>query len=1061
MALPFTTRVQAPKLPRHWVQRPRLVARLKASLDWRVQVVWAPAGYGKTTLLSGLLSEVSGPACWYSFLPEDREPAEFLAGCVRAVQCRMPGFASAGCRPEAVLASPDWLRGLGLFVTALQESAQPGLVFILDDVHHTDSKPELQKALSLLVERAPDSVHFLLASRTRPSMACLPRLVSQGEVAWLTTEDLRFTAEEAAEMLGKMGRSPATSQVVEDTVRRTQGWATGIVFGASGSRGGPGPSAPSFLDDVLFDYQSREVLEDLPGPTREFLLHTSVLQEFTPELCDALLGSANARAMLDEIQRRGLLLQELQGPRPAYKYHDLFREYLERRLTRESPQEHKALHLAAAALFTGQGNHESAVHHLHRGGAVDGLARALKGVAEAYFERGKWRTLAAWLELLPEERIRAEAALGLLQARVQLRLGDTAGALGQLDAILASPQAPDGLTEGKALTVRSYACRLLGKLDQACAAGERATQLIRCHNGSTQDLAEAYRQLASAQATQGRLQEARPNFEEALKLAQCGNLQLETLCHDGLGALNIDAGRLDEAAFHLEKARQGWAKLGNQGALAETLNNLASLRYYQGEFELALEDLSEAAHLAKASGYLKVVAGTLVSQGIMLRALGNYRDALSSFEEGLGRARDLQDSRLVAEATNGLGNCFRGLGEPARGEVLLKGALQEAAESGQSYFAARYHLSLSRVYCASGRFSEAAGEIEAARRIFHQCGIRRGLAEATFWEAYLNFKQGRNSEALKTLGEVEREVEALGYSGFLLAEAEDTLDLIRLGAAKHGGASLCGRLLLRAIERLRPASPPHADLDALPRVGSFALGRDLVFLDRHEVSDQEWGSRKARELLFFLLSRKKQAGRDELIDALYPEVAPECGHVALRQTIRRLRKATYSELVQASGQGYRLNPKAPVEYDVAAFAEHLRQAETLDKGDERRRAHLEQAIALYRGPFLPEFYSEWCETLRRDLEDKYHRALMPLAGYYAARGELERSCELLHIVLASDPLHEEANYLLVESRYRSGQHVAARKYLQQYQLLLEQELGCSLPERFTRLPKQALAYAQA
>lgn len=1060
LVLPFISKTLPPKLPKHWVRRAHLLEKLDASLAQRLLVMWAPAGYGKTTLLVDFASRLDRSTCWYSFLPEDREPAEFLAYCVKAIQRRWPEFGVRSCRLEQVLGSPDWLRSLGLFTSALQNEIHEDLVLILDDVHHTDSKPDLCKALSLLVERAPQQVRIIISSRTRPLLNCLPRLISGQEVAWLTTEDLRFTPQEAAEMLAKMVQTGVRADDVRDLVCRTEGWVTGIVL-AGGLGGKASPGAAALVHDVLFDYQTSEIFDELPVTLRYFLLRTGVLPEFTPEFCNTLLRITNAHELLLEMQRRGLLIQEMPSPQIAYRYHDLFREYLERRFGLECSQEYREVSLRAAELFKAQGKLSLAIGLWHKAGALGEITQAIKDVAETYFDRGLWQTLDDWLALLPVEATDNDVSLGMLRARVRLRLGDPVGAMQQVDSILASSAKVDGLTEGEALSLKSSACRLLGMLEAACAAAEKATQLIRASNGNTQQLAEAYRQLASAQATQGRLQQAQRSFDMALELSAGSNLQLETLVHDGLAAVHGEQGKLDEAAFHLERARRGWARLGNQGALADTLNNLCNLHYCQGEFELALEEVEEAVHLATASSYLRGLATALVSRGMVLRALGKLSQALSNFEDGLARAREAQDSRLVADATYFLGDCFRSLGEPGRGEVFLKGALAEAEKSGQSYFAARCHLSLAQVYGTTRRFLDACLELDTARHLFAQAGSRMAVAQAEFWHGYLLFKHGKVNEALGKLEDVAVLVEDLGYFGFLLAESQDTLEFVRLGAAKHVGKGLYLRLLQRAVERARPTSPPHVSLDMLPRLKAFAFGQEGVILDEHEIGDQEWGSRKAKELLFLLLYKSRPVGREEIFDALWPETALDDSYSVLKTTVYRLRRATYSEFVQACGQGYRVNTSAPVEFDVSSFEEHLRQAELLEKGSERRRDHLEQATALYKGPFLPEFYSEWCETLRRELETRYHRSLVILAGYYAAKGDFDRSCELLRVVLSADPLDEEANYQLVLNQCKAGEHVSGLKHLRHYEKLLMEELGCPLPPRFSQLASHPFSASTA
>ncbi len=174
--IPFATRFLAPKRRPSAVRRARLHQSLLANLDRKVQVLWAPAGYGKTTLLSESLADAPNLTCWYLLTQDDKDPREFARSCVNAVRVCLPDFGHTVPQLGAYAPDRDWRTNIGLLVTAFVNEVPQKLVFIIDDLHNIEDYSEVNEALSLLVERSPDSVHFAISSRVRPSLACLPCL---------------------------------------------------------------------------------------------------------------------------------------------------------------------------------------------------------------------------------------------------------------------------------------------------------------------------------------------------------------------------------------------------------------------------------------------------------------------------------------------------------------------------------------------------------------------------------------------------------------------------------------------------------------------------------------------------------------------------------------------------------------------------------------------------------------------------------------------------------------------------------------------------------------------
>lgn len=1058
--LPYITKIVEPRRRSDAIVRARLTDALRAGLGKRAQIVWAPAGYGKTTLLSELTSRTEWPVCWYTFTAEDREPAEFVRYCAKAVELRLGPLSAGDLTRTGEPARREWHSLLGHLVTALQMQLQGELIFVFDDLHQADECQEIKQALALFMERAPQSVHFLLASRTRPTLACLPKLTVQGEVATFDLRDLGFRNEEAVALLAAIWRRPVSAEEAQAVVDSTSGWPAGIALLArTGKAGAALPADGNAGRQVLFDYLAEEVLLKLRERHRAFLLQSSTLREFTAQLCDGLLGRADSQQELQELIAQGCFLEERLAQERSYRYHDLFRDFLQHRLRSEQPELFVALHRKAVALAERLGDDESALFHLLKAGDVAAAALYIRRVGEGYFERGKWQTLQGWLARLPAGVVEADPQLLLLQAKLHLRLGQPDLAVKCLDNIIEGGLKPAEATVGKALVARSAATRLLGNLKAARESAERGLETLGKAGGLGDDLAEAHRQLASVLATQGEFVGARQQFEQALAQTTEGDLQLRSAIHDGLAGVYILLGALDTAALHLEKARQGWLKLENQGALAECLSNLSLLYYYRGDFDIALDELAEAQKHAAAAGYQRLMATIRISQGLVRAAMGELKPALDDVMAGLQGARAVLDLRLVARATNALGNIYRRLGELGKAETLLRQAIAEAEESGQAHTAAWYQLSVGKVHLRAGALKDGMEAIERAEGLFGQQGSLRGLAEAKLQRGLAMNRLGQVQDALRCIGELGQMLEKLGYEGFLAADAEEAKELLRLGVAKGvGGPRVAGLLhRLEGSAEREAATPSGKRGREFPVLSVRGLGEAQVVLDNHSISEHEWRSRRAKELLFFLLCRDRPASRDELIAALWPEAAPGQYEDALRMNVHRLRRAVYPDLVLSHGDGYRINPDVPVRFDVREFERALHEAERCASGSEARIARLTEATALYGGPLLDEVYSEWCEPLRRSLEQKYQQALLEMARHALAAGKHSRASELLEMVLTSDPYDEAAVLMLAQAHLSRGDAPAALRRLRDYIKVASEELELEPSQELLGLYKDILS----
>ena len=1054
--IPFATRFLAPKRRPSAVRRARLHQSLQANLDRKVQVLWAPAGYGKTTLLSESLADAPNLTCWYLLTQDDKDPREFARSCVNAVRVCLPDFGHTVPQLGAFAPDRDWRTDIGLLVTAFVNEVPEKLVFIIDDLHNIEDYSEVNEALSLLVERSPDSVHFAISSRMRPSLACLPRLYALDEVAYVTGEDMSFSIEETSEVLSRLWSRNVSNDESRTIHEWSKGWITGIVLAARVREdGGLGVDLPVIHREHLFEYLAKEVVDRLPQQLRTFALRSSVVETFTVDFLNKLLETTRSDELIRQVLERGLPVEERPGPTTSYRYHDLLHEFLERQYSREEPEEYRALNLWAAQLFESQENYSAAVNHRVKVEAYEEAAATVIAARGPYLKQGSWRALQAMLATLPAGVVDRDPELSLTHADLLLRLGDPGKALETMDRILSRPETLRGELEGRARTIKSFALRLVGHLERAEGEAEQGVRLIKLNNGRAEDLSEAFRQLACALGTQGKWEEAKQNFVLALSLVGEWNTQLVSLIHLGLGCTLMEKGELYEALAHFEKARQGWHQLGDLGSLADTINNISVILFRRGDFELALEELDQGIEYADETGNRRALATALVRKGMTLEALDRCEEGLTCLRKGLEVARAIPDLRLVAYATSELGNGYRKQGRASEGQTLVERALVDAEESNLQYSAARYRLALGKIHWHLGAKSEALQQLSQACQALSRLGNVHVLAEATLWEALVHYRSDEIAKATERLEETARLVTVLGYQGFLLADARDLYPVIRFAAAKRLGRGVYGRLLEQIVERAgpdpSPSRPARLVSSALPAIGVQGFLQTRVFLEGHEVTAPEWRSRKAKELLLFLLCRRRATTKEELIDALWPKDTSMERSSTLKTTIYRLRQALYPELTVSDASGYFLNPDAPLKFDLYEFEHCLDAAGGLDNRNlsNSRMERLEKAVEIYKGPFVNEFYAEWCQPLQRELEVKFRTTLQTLADHYIALDDYARAISVLLKAVSSDPYDELANYRLIQAYDLAGDIHSARQRREVYHKLVREDLGEDLPKCFS------------
>ncbi len=619
----LATKLFAPARRAQLVARPRLAERLDTTLDagHRLTLVSAPAGFGKTTLISDWVTHVEQGQttirlAWLSLDDGDNDVARLLTHLVAALQ-------SAGLDVDSsVLTSLPTTSTAAALTAIVNDVADAGgrspgkrWILVLDDYHAIDAA-DVHDAVTFLLDHLPDHLHLLMATRSDPPLP-LARLRSRGQLTELRAADLRFTPVEAQEFLNRVMGLDLTASDVQALDGRTEGWIAGLQLAALSlrgivERGGIERFIEAFTGSNRFviDYLADEVLARQPVRVRDFLLRTAVLDRLTGALCDAVTGRADATRTLEDLERGNLFLVPLDDHRSWYRYHHLFADVLRARLLAEQPGLVPDLHRRAGDWYAAHDHVADAVRHAL---AAEDFARAayLMEAALPDLRRGRQDSLLlAWTRSLPEPVLRRSPVLSILSAWSQMMSGDLDAAETRLDdaerALAAGAHDPDvaavwadtddlRTAPATICVYRASVAQARGDVAGTVGHARQALELAGPEDHLVRGAGGGFLGLAAWAA--GNVQQALSTFGEAVRsLHAAGNVVDELDSTVVLADMWVAAGRPGRARRLYEQALLSATGNGEPYPRA-----IADLHVGLAELDRELDDLTSAeAHLERA-----------------------------------------------------------------------------------------------------------------------------------------------------------------------------------------------------------------------------------------------------------------------------------------------------------------------------------------------------------------------------------------------------------------------------------------------------------------------------
>jgi len=837
-------KLYVPQLRPNVVLRPRLIEGLNEGLRCKLILISAPAGFGKSTLLSEWIEGLKQPVAWLSLDEGDNDPVRFLAYLIAALQTITPNI---GEGVLGLLHSPQPPPTEAVLTALLNEITiiPDHFVLVFDDYHAIDAKV-VDQALAFLLAHLPPHMHLVIATREDPHLP-LARLRARDQLAELRATHLRFTLSETTAFLNQVMGLTLSAEDSAALERRTEGWIAGLQLAAISLQGHE--DASSFISSFtgshhfVLDYLMEEVLGQQPEYVQTFLLHTAILDRMSGPLCDAMMldSTSSGQATLEYLERANLFLIPLDNERRWYRYHHLFADLLRLRLHQSissSPTDAQSrvneLHIRASAWYEDQGFTMEAFHHAAAAYDVERAERLIEEKEIPRHFRGAVTTLLDWLKSLPTSVLNARPWLWVKYASLLVVNGQTTDVEEKLqaaEAALQGSEANDTTRDllGQIAAIRATLALTRYQLETVLVQSRRALEYLPLSN--MLERATAHWTLAAAYQFQGDRARARQALSEAISLSQAsGNIFTTILAITGLG-------QVQEADNQLALAAQTYRRVlqlaGDQPLqiIYEAHLGLARILYEWNHLDEAWQHGQQSLQLAQQ--YDTVIDRFIVCEVFLARlslARGNVANAAALLA---------QTSRSALQH-----NFVSRMPEIAAMQVLTflrQGHLAAAFHLAQAH---KLPLSQARVLLAQGDLSTALEMLSAWRQQVEAKDWKDEQLKVMVLQAVALEASGEKDQAVQLLVDILAMAEPAGFIRLFLDEGPPMASLLSAAMALGKMPDTIGTLLAafeaEKQQSKNSSSPPPAQplLEPLSRRELEVLRLVAQGLSNQEISER-------------------------------------------------------------------------------------------------------------------------------------------------------------------------------------------------------------------------------
>jgi LuxR family maltose regulon positive regulatory protein len=821
------TKLFTPPLRTNVIARPNLIQRLEEGFraGYRLTLVSAPAGFGKTTLLSEWVHHMRSPSTWLSLDEGENDFTRFLTYVIASLRTIESEIGESARDLQSSPQPPHYEVVLTSLINNLAE-IENRFIFVLDDYHVIESE-SIHQAVGFIMDHLPPQVHLVIATREDPPLP-IARLRSRRQLTEISERDLQFSPADTVAYLNKVMQLNLTSEDAAALQERTEGWIAGIQMAAHSMQGRSDKT--NFISTLsgthrhILDFLVQEVLHRQPAHIQDFLLKTSILHHLSSPLCDALISSTlevgryvmvnqTSQEILEELDRTNLFILPLDDDRRWYRYHRLFAELLYDRLEHEKSDLIPELHKRASDWYEENGLIAETVKHMIAARDFISAARLIAENATAMVYQGKLTTLVHWMEALPEGVKRAHPWLSLAHAWALTFSGKLDMVADLLREAETGVETQTDLMESQRIygfidALRAYLIAWRGDMSHAIEFAREAMRYLpdedQILRGFTATL------LASVLRWKGDLKAAREAYEDAIAInRETGekHVLVESLCD--LAALQALEGHLGLSELTCREAlavAEQYLEIAGQRLPAHgyAYSHLSAVLRERNDLEGAKNYGLQGLELCERWGHAEFLVRVYLELARVYQAEGDLDSALENINEAVIIARDISDW-YVSRA-----NAWRARIQIAKGD--LPQALQWLTDNQDllsreiEYQNLDTHLTSTRIRIAQGRdildepsskvaFEEALSQLDQIFQVSERSGSMVHSIEALILRAFAWEALNVDDEAMDCIKRALLLAEKSGFIRIFVDEGEMVGALLRKAATQGIAVEYAGKLL--------------------------------------------------------------------------------------------------------------------------------------------------------------------------------------------------------------------------------------------------------------------------
>jgi LuxR family transcriptional regulator, maltose regulon positive regulatory protein len=1050
------TKLLVPAINDNAIRRLILIKKMKKISEFPLTLIHSGAGYGKSTALALFLHDESRLACWYSISSTDDDILPFLTYMTHSIRNIQPTFGD-----ELLLYMNEMDRYIreeeinmlcSLFINGLLEVEGP-LTIILDDFHQVDHSYTINSWMETFLRHIPSHIHLVISSRSRPSWKQLTKMKINSHLLEITKEDLILSIDEVEILLLDNYNLELPESELKKIYHLTEGWVIALCLIAQ--------QVPdhhnllklkeySTLQD-LFQYLAMEVFVKQPLMIQQFLEQVCILEELTVDICNEIIGTNTSHVLLEQLMERNLFIQKIGDKQ--YRFHSLFKEFLESRFEQQQPVQFRILHERAARYLEKIGLWEAALIHYKKMANFPAVAVILEEKGSVLLEAGKMESLLDYITIVPDDQIDRYEYLWFLKGeiyRYRSQFGEAEGCYLRAFHLYEKKKNAIGMSqvlEGRANiyldTIQPYQAERL--LYEAIQLREGTKNELSIESG------RLYYLLAENLLNQGK-----PNKSEYwLNRAKSLDVTLED---NNLEArIFLRTGRFTEAKQLLMQKKESihYKVSANLPKSHRETNILLSL------IEVFTGNDQEAKALAQSgiqlgikmkAPFVEACGWIRMGHSVLIGHKYDSNLAESCYETALEMMEKLQISRGKAEPLMGLCGLYGMNKDYERAIEAGKKALIETDKVKDYWLSSLINLSLGKINILNDHLQEGMNCLLEAEQSFKDCQDTYGETLCHFWKAYIFYSSQQLNEFMIEISLFLKMIQIYHFE-FLIRKRTlfgpsdlqvfipMLIECSKLDIERSFAAKLLQDMGMKSVD----SHPGYS-------IRVQALGPFRVWLGEKELTEKDWQRDKAKELFQLFITNPKVAfTKEEIIQTLWPALDKQSGDRdfkvamnALNNTLEPQRKARSTPFfIVRDGSAYGLNSVASIELDTQLFQDWM-EAGLNETNRDKIKQYLEKALLIYKGDYLPERrYEDWCISKREKMLVLFLRGAEKMAQVFVQNENYDAAISWCEQIIERDRTWEEAYRLLMYCYYRKNNRPMAIKWYEKCIEILEEELGVS------------------